>query len=70
MNVTREMIGGTHRDNEPPGTIRGDFSINTRSRNVIHGSDSTEAAQREIKLWFSDDELIKFKFAHEDFLYN
>ena len=39
-----------------PGTIRGDLGL-TVGRNIIHGSDSVESAQREIKLWFSSNEI-------------
>lgn len=35
----------------PPGTIRGDFALETQF-NLVHGSDSAESAQREIALWF------------------
>ena len=40
-----------------PGTIRGDFAT-SMPNNLIHGSDSPESAQREISLWFRDDELV------------
>jgi nucleoside-diphosphate kinase len=47
----RKMLGATRPDDSAPGTIRGDFAIDV-GRNVIHGSDSVESANKEIALWF------------------
>jgi len=52
----RLMIGQTNPLTSAPGTIRGDYGI-TVARNIIHGSDSVESANREIALWFTDAEL-------------
>jgi len=49
----RTMIGVTDPLKSAPGTIRGDFGIEV-GRNIIHGSDSQESAEREIKLWFPE----------------
>mgnify|MGYP001802995100 CR=1 FL=1 len=49
--TARKMLGATNPKDSEPGTIRGDFSIEV-GRNVIHGSDSVESAEREIGLWF------------------
>lgn len=46
-----------------PGTIRGDFSTHWAS-NVIHSSDSVEAANREINIWFKGDEVIPIDVEH------
>jgi nucleoside-diphosphate kinase len=56
----RKMIGATNPLTSEPGTIRGDFGINI-GRNIIHGSDAIETANREISLWFKDDELVSWK---------
>jgi nucleoside-diphosphate kinase len=56
----RQMIGVTNPLASAPGSIRGDFGIDV-GRNIIHGSDSTESAQREIALWFSADELAAYE---------
>lgn len=56
----RKMIGATNPLTSEPGTIRGDFGINI-ARNIIHGSDAIETANREISLWFKDDELVSWK---------
>jgi len=50
----RTMIGATNPQASAPGTIRGDFCIEV-GRNVIHGSDSVENAQKEIALWFGEN---------------
>ncbi len=48
----RQLAGGTDPvEKATPGTIRGDFGLETQF-NLVHGSDSTESAEREIALWF------------------
>jgi nucleoside-diphosphate kinase len=49
--VVRTMIGATNPADAAPGTIRGDLAVEM-SQNVIHGSDSSESAQREIAIFF------------------
>jgi nucleoside-diphosphate kinase len=51
--VGRMMIGATNPQASAPGTIRGDFCIEV-GRNVIHGSDTVENANKEIGLWFPE----------------
>ena len=53
----RKTIGATNPADAEPGTIRGDLAT-SMPNNLVHGSDSPESAQREIALWFSDDELV------------
>ena len=53
----RKTIGATNPAEADPGTIRGDLAT-SMPNNLIHGSDSPESAQREISLWFADDELV------------
>lgn len=57
VTTARKMIGATNPLAAELGTIRGDFGINI-GRNLIHGSDAIETAQREIALWFKDEELV------------
>eukprot|EP01100_Stratorugosa_tubuloviscum_P012177 TRINITY_DN564_c0_g2_i1.p1 TRINITY_DN564_c0_g2~~TRINITY_DN564_c0_g2_i1.p1 ORF type:complete len:152 (-),score=86.34 TRINITY_DN564_c0_g2_i1:51-506(-) len=57
--TSRKLIGATNPLNSEPGTIRGDFAVET-SRNIIHGSDSVESGQREIGLWFKPEELVNY----------
>ncbi len=50
----RQIAGGTDPVSKAaPGSLRGDFALETQS-NLVHGSDSAESAEREIKLWFPD----------------
>ena len=50
----RQVAGGTDPvEKAAPGTIRGDFGLETQF-NLVHGSDSTDSAKREIALWFPD----------------
>ncbi|MDE0131979.1 MAG: nucleoside-diphosphate kinase [bacterium] len=51
VSVARLLIGPTNPAAAPPGTIRGDFGLET-TRNLVHGSDSSTSAKREIGLWF------------------
>eukprot|EP00245_Coleochaete_scutata_P006539 TRINITY_DN21013_c0_g1_i1.p1 TRINITY_DN21013_c0_g1~~TRINITY_DN21013_c0_g1_i1.p1 ORF type:complete len:231 (-),score=37.35 TRINITY_DN21013_c0_g1_i1:169-861(-) len=56
----RKLIGATNPLAAEPGTIRGDLAVEV-GRNVIHGSDSPENAEREIDLWFKEVELCQWK---------
>jgi nucleoside-diphosphate kinase len=56
ISAAREMMGATNPLKALPGTIRGSYGIDI-GRNVIHGSDSPESAQREIALFFKKEEL-------------
>ena len=51
IEVVRLLNGATDGRKATPGTIRGDLSLSNRE-NLVHGSDSPESAEREIKLWF------------------
>jgi nucleoside-diphosphate kinase len=50
-------MGATNPAGAAPGTIRGDFALSMPD-NLVHGSDSPESAEREIALWFGNDELV------------
>lgn len=58
--AARKIIGATNPLNAEPGTIRGDFGANI-GRNLIHGSDAIETAQREVSLWFKEEELANWQ---------
>ncbi|HLQ47198.1 MAG TPA: nucleoside-diphosphate kinase, partial [Planctomycetaceae bacterium] len=60
VSVMRTMMGPTNGRQAAPGTIRGDFGV-SRQMNLIHGSDSPEAAQRELAIYFKPDELIEYQ---------
>jgi nucleoside-diphosphate kinase len=57
IQVVRKMMGATDPLKAEPGTLRSDFAL-TMERNVVHGSDSLESAEREIRLFFSKNELF------------
>jgi nucleoside-diphosphate kinase len=64
----RKLNGATNPAEAAPGTLRGDFGIET-GRNVVHGSDSPASAAREIALHFDDSELISYQRIDEAWLY-
>ena len=56
IKVVRTTMGATNPADAAPGTIRGDLSLSMPD-NLVHGSDSPESAEREIRLWFPDVDL-------------
>src|SRR3989344_919142 len=75
--VIRKIAGSTYPNEALPGTIRGDFAhisknyANTNDRkegNLIHASANEEDAQKELKLWFSIDEMHSYKRSDENHL--
>jgi len=71
----RDLVGHTYPDAALPGTIRGDFGLDSaltsmrRKRavlNLIHASGTPEEAEEEINMWFNEDELLKYKRTHDD----
>ena len=66
--AVRAMMGKTNPQDAAPGTIRGDFSQVT-GRNIVHGSDSSESARREINLFFNDYEIQKYEKIDEAWLF-
>ena len=70
----RKLCGTTEPKSSPPGTIRGDFSHVSYGycddekmvvKNVIHASENEEFAEKEIKIWFKDDEIVDYTNVHE-----
>lgn len=64
----RKMMGATNPAEAGPGTIRGDFGLDI-GRNVIHGADSVDSAQREMAIYFTEAELLQYDKAVEAWLY-
>jgi len=62
------MIGATNPEEAVPGSIRGDFAV-TVSKNIIHGSDSSESAEREINLFFSENEQVDYTKEMNNWIY-
>ena len=66
--TARKMMGETKPLLSNPGTIRGDFCVEV-GRNIIHGSDSQESAEREINHWFTKDELCDCPSPYDALVY-
>lgn len=67
--VCRSMMGATFGFKADAGTIRGDFGVSS-SFNLIHGSDSPEAAERELGLFFNDGEILDWNPAVQSWVYD
>lgn len=67
ISVVRSMLGATSGVAAAPGTVRGDFSI-SKQNNLVHGSDSSESAHREIGLWFQPGELVEYELAGDEWV--
>merc|ERR1712219_93237 len=59
VKTGRVMLGETNPADSKPGTIRGDFCVEV-GRNICHGSDAVESANKEIALWFGPEELTSW----------
>ncbi len=79
VQVVTKITGQTEPATSDIGTIRGDFTIDSYQisavddravRNLIHCSDSVSEAQREIALWFTDNELTDYRLVSEAILYD
>jgi len=77
--IVRKVSGGTEPRTSDVGTIRGDFTIDSYHvadidgravRNVVHASGSPEEAEKEIPLWFSNEELYNYRLVNEAILYD
>lgn len=66
--TSRNMIGATNPKEATPGSIRGDFAV-TVGKNIIHGSDSPESAEREINLFFEENEITNYQKVESDWIY-
>lgn len=69
ITIARNMMGATFGSKANPGTIRGDFGV-SNSFNLIHGSDSPEAAARELSLFFKAGEVLEFTRAVDTWVYD
>ena len=68
ISTARLMMGATNPKESAPGTIRGDFAV-TVGKNIIHGSDSPESAEREIGLFFKEEEITSYKKDVNNWIY-
>src|SRR5213082_1965370 len=69
ITIARKMMGATFGSKAEPGTIRGDFGV-SNSFNLIHGSDSPEAATKELGLFFKPEELQDWTPASQGWVYD
>lgn len=79
IEIVRKLSGNTIPVLALPGTIRGDFSHDTIDlaneqnrplRNIIHASDSVEDGEKEVNLWFTEEELFDYELAGEKFMFS
>ena len=77
--VVTKLVGGTEPKTSDVGTIRGDFTVDSYShssyenrsvRNLVHQSESPEEAEREIALWFTNEEIMNYSTAQERIMYD
>jgi len=77
--VVTKLVGTTEPSTADVGTIRGDYTLdsyghssfeNRAVRNLVHCSESPEEAEREIKVWFGDDEIMNYVTAQERIMYD
>ena len=62
VDIVRTMVGATNPAEAVPGSIRGDYATSP-GHNMIHASDSREAAEREIELLFKPEEIQEYRLA-------
>jgi nucleoside-diphosphate kinase len=79
VSVVTKIVGSTEPSTSDVGTIRGDYTVdsfghatyeNRAVRNLVHQSESPEEAEREINIWFADEEIMKYTTAQERIMYD
>lgn len=77
--IVKKIVGGTEPTTSDVGTIRGDFTVDSYEianvdgravRNLMHCSDQVSEAEREIKIWFTPEELTGYRLVHDEILYD
>lgn len=77
--IVQKLVGTTEPSTSDVGTIRGDLTVDSYGhatyedravRNLVHCSESPEEAERELAVWFTEDELQKYQTAAEHILYD
>lgn len=78
VSTVRKIVGHTYPIESQPGTIRGDFSVDTPTvaniegravRNLVHASGDEKEAAHEIEHWFAPEEIYAYKRADEDVMF-
>jgi len=79
VTVVTKLVGTTEPSTSDVGTIRGDYTVdsyghstleNRGVRNLVHQSESPAEAEREIKIWFTEEEIMKYVTAQERIMYD
>ncbi len=79
VKIVRKLVGGTEPFSSDVGTIRGDFVLDSYQmsdsdgravRNLVHASGSVEEAEKEIKHWFKEEEIVNYRLVQERILYD
>lgn len=79
VSIVRKITGSTEPMSSVPGTIRGDYTIDSYAaadndqravRNIIHSSGSVDEAKAEIPVWFDKKEILSYRLAHEEIIYD
>jgi nucleoside-diphosphate kinase len=68
ITTIRKLVGATNPLEADLGTIRGDYGMDT-GRNIIHASDSPASAEREIGLFFNEDEICDYQIVDNNLIY-
>lgn len=77
--IVRKITGSTEPLTSAPGTIRGDYTIDSYTaadtdaravRNIIHSSGSVDEAEKEIKIWFDKKEILNYRLIAEEIIYD
>ena len=68
ITTIRKLVGATNPLEADLGTIRGDYGMDT-GRNIIHASDSPASAEREIGLFFNEDEICDYQIIDNNLIY-
>ena len=79
VGVVRKITGSTEPLSSAPGTIRGDYTIDSYTaadkdkrsvRNIIHSSGSVAEAKLEIDVWFKPEEILSYRLVAEEIIYD
>jgi len=79
VDIIKKLVGGTEPLTSDVGTIRSDYTIDSYAlagadgrcvRNLVHCSDVVEEAEREIKVWFKEEEIVQYTHLNEKILYD
>ncbi len=79
VGIVKKIVGATEPLSSDGGTIRGDYTLDSYElanlddraiRNLIHCSDPVADAEREIPIWFSEEEIMKYRLFNEQTLYD